>query len=82
VIKLSLDKLEIKEGFKTIENFLSDNDFEILSIDLSDTKVLLTLEHFHKDPFDRVIISQAISSNLRIVTKDNRFKSNPIDIIW
>ncbi len=81
-IKLSLEKLEIKGGFKTIENFLSDNDFAILPIDLSDIKVLLSLEKFHKDPFDRIIISQAISSNLTVITKDIHFKSYPIDTIW
>src|SRR3972149_9692887 len=53
VIKLSIDKLEIKGGFKTIEDFLENNDFEILPIDLGDTKTLLKLQFFHRDPFDR-----------------------------
>ena len=43
VIKLSLDKLEIKGGFNTIEDFLNNNDIEILPIYFSHTKQLLTL---------------------------------------
>lgn len=46
VIKLSIQKLEIKGGFRTIENFLDNNDFEILPIDLDDTKTLLKLDFF------------------------------------
>jgi len=82
VIKLSIDKLEIKGGFKTIEDFLENNDFEILPIDLGDTKTLLKLQFFHRDPFDRMIIAQAMTSDTRIISKDKYFKSYNIEIIW
>jgi PIN domain nuclease of toxin-antitoxin system len=82
VIKLSLDKLEIKGGFNTIENFLNNNDIEILSIDLSHTKKLLKLEHFHNDPFDRIIISQAIAEKMAVITKDRFFKEYNVKVIW
>lgn len=52
VIKMSLDKLEIKGGISTIEDFLLNNDFEVLPIDLEDTKTLLSLVFHHRDPFD------------------------------
>ena len=82
VIKLSLDKLEIKGGFYTIEDFLENNDFEMLPVDFSHTKVLLKLEHPHNDPFDRMIISQAIAEKLVIVTKDRIFKAYKVKVIW
>jgi len=82
VVKLSVQKLEIKGGFKTIENFLDNNDFEILPIDLDDTKTLLNLDFFHRDPFDRMIISQAIASDLKIISKDKQFKDYKIEILW
>ncbi len=82
VIKLSIDKLEIKGGFKTIENFLDNNDFEILPIDLGDTKTLLKLDFFHRDPFDRMIIAQAIASDLKIISKDKQFKDYNMEILW
>lgn len=52
VIKYSLDKLEIKGGFQTVENFLENNDIELLPINLNHTKNLLKLEQHHRDPFD------------------------------
>jgi PIN domain nuclease of toxin-antitoxin system len=82
VIKLSIDKLEIKGGFKTIENFMDNNDFEILPIDLNDTKTLLKLDFFHHDPFDRMIIAQAATSDLKVISKDKHFKSYNVEIIW
>ncbi len=81
-IKLSLDKLEIKGGFNTIEDFLNNNDIEILSLDFSHTKQLLRLEHPHNDPFDRIIIAQAISEKMIIVTKDRFFKEYKVKVIW
>ena len=81
-IKLSLDKLEIKGGLQTIEDFLENNDFEILPIDFSHTKMLLELDGFHKDPFDRMIIAQAITEQLVVISKDQFFKGYPVEIIW
>jgi PIN domain nuclease of toxin-antitoxin system len=82
VIKLSLDKIEIRGGFKTIEDFLENNDIEVLSVNLSHTKKLLNLGHYHKDPFDRMIISQAIAEKLVVITKDGFFKEYKVKIIW
>jgi len=82
VIKLSLDKLEIKGGFETIEDFLDNNDFEIIPVDFSHTKALLKLKHLHNDPFDRMIISQAIAEKLVVVTKDRFFKEYEVEVIW
>jgi PIN domain nuclease of toxin-antitoxin system len=82
VIKLSIDKLELKGGLNTIEEFLLNNDFEILPIDFDDTKKLLSLEFHHRDPFDRMIISQALTTNAVIVTKDKLFKKYDIKVLW
>ena len=81
-IKLSLDKLVIEGGFETIEDFLDNNDFEILPIDLDDTKELLKLDFHHRDPFDRMIIAQAKTSGLVIISKDGFFKEYSIETLW
>lgn len=82
VIKMSLDKLDIKGGFHTIEDFLDNNDFEILPIDFDDTKILLKLEFVHNDPFDRMIISQAKNSDLTLISKDKQFTNYDIKLLW
>ena len=82
VIKMSLNKLDVRGGFKTIEDFLENNDFEILPINFNHIKSLLTLPLIHNDPFDRIIISQAINDNLTIVTKDSKFRDYEVKIVW
>lgn len=82
VIKLSLDKLEIKGGFNTIEDFLENNDFEILPVDFDDTKTLLDMDLIHRDPFDRMIIAQAHTTGSTVITKDRQFKNYDIKVLW
>lgn len=38
---------------------------------LLDTQKVVELPFIHRDPFDRIIISQAISNNLTLLTKDH-----------
>jgi len=84
-IKLSLEKLEINGGFNTIEDFLENNDIEILSVNVSHTKKLLSLVPIHKDPFDPEysgIISQAMAEKMTIITKDGFFKDYKVKVMW
>jgi len=39
-------------------------------------------ERFHKDPFDRMIIAQALMGGLAIVTSDRAFEQYPVRVIW
>lgn len=81
-IKLAIDKLEIQDGFKTIENFLENNDIEILPINIRHLKELISLPRHHNDPFDRLIISQSISEGMTLVSKDRIFNDYNLNILW
>ncbi|MGN6531101.1 MAG: type II toxin-antitoxin system VapC family toxin [Ginsengibacter sp.] len=81
-IKLSLKKIELKSGFNKINNFISDNEIGILSITFIHLQKLLTLPFYHRDPFDRIIISQGLSENFTIVTKDKEFENYTTAILW
>ena len=58
-----------------IFDFLADNEIEILPITFEHLQRLLTLEFHYKDPFDRIIISQALAERLTILSKDEHFSS-------
>ncbi|MEX8548232.1 MAG: type II toxin-antitoxin system VapC family toxin [Mucilaginibacter sp.] len=81
-IKVSLNKLELKSEFDKIIDFLTDLDIEILPITFEHIQILNTLEYHHKDPFDRMIISQAISEQLTIITKDENFIKYQVMVKW
>lgn len=81
-IKFSLNKIELKGEFSEIEIFLSDTDITLVPIRFEHVQSLLQLPLHHRDPFDRIIISQGITENLTIATKDKNFKSYNVKTIW
>jgi len=81
-IKLSLDKLVIDGGFETIRDFFDHNDFELLPIDFEDAMEVLNLTFHHRDPFDRMLIAQAKTSGMIIVSKDEAFKAYGVITLW
>jgi PIN domain nuclease of toxin-antitoxin system len=82
-IKNSIGKLEFQIPFEDlISNQLTINGYEILPINLHHIFQLAKLPLFHKDPFDRILIAQAVTENIPIVSIDPYFKSYPLTVIW
>jgi PIN domain nuclease of toxin-antitoxin system len=79
---VSLNKLELQHSFEFTEEILSENNIEILPVHLRHLKQLLILPFYHRDPFDRLILSQAISEKLVIVTKDGVFEKYTSNTLW
>ena len=68
-IKTSLGKLEL--GFDPIDA-TERSGFEMLDFSAKDALTLKDLLLHHRDPFDRMLITQAISCKLIIATQDSR----------
>lgn len=87
-IKASLGRLEVpeltvpKDFGRFITEQATSNDFQILSISLDHAMGVYQLPHHHGDPFDRLLIAQAITENIPILSKDPEFSSYPIDVLW
>jgi len=81
-IKLSLDRLSTKVSFEKLGNELDKNNFQLLPITFNDTVILSTLVFHHRDPFDRLIISQSIANNFTLISKDKEFSSYKIKLLW
>lgn len=71
-IKLSIGKLKLKGNLTDLEEYLHQKEFIILGFDFRDIETLQTLPFHHQDPFDRLIISQAKTKALEIITNDNQ----------
>lgn len=80
-IKLSLGKLSLNGGLTKISKILKKYEIEILPIEFSHIEKLLKLEFYHKDPFDRIIISQSLVEKIPIITIDEKFKEYNVDVI-
>ena len=73
-IKVCLGKLDLKIGnFDKVIDMLTENGFQILNIDFLHTLENSKLPFHHRDPFDRIILSQGIVENMNIVGIDTIF---------
>ena len=77
IIKINIGKLKTTGDFQYIYNQLERLNIQIISIKPYHLKTYLTLPLLHRDPFDRLIISQAMSEGLTLVTDDAHIKSYP-----
>lgn len=77
-IKQALGKLEITVDFL---NVLKQQGFELLSISAEHAFEVGELPMHHRDPFDRMLIAQAMEEGLTIVTHDRVFKKYKVPIL-
>lgn len=81
--KLDLGRINILH----LPNIVSQFDFEILNPDPYDFLSIgqVPLKENHRDPFDRMLIQQAIRNNLILISKDEKFpqyEENGLQLLW
>ena len=82
-IKSSLGKLNLTIPLSDlIAQKLIPSDIQLLPIQLEHLAVLQILPFHHRDPFDRILIAQAISDRLTLLSTDAAFKSYDVDCNW
>jgi len=60
----------------------STNHVQLLPIELPHVYLLSDLPHHHRDPFDRLLIAQALHEGMPLLTKDAKFHQYPIETVW
>ncbi len=82
-IKCQLEKLTLAMPVEELVNKnVQENNFKILAIELAHISHLAKLPPHHKDPFDRIIIAQAMLEGLTIVTADHAFAAYTVPVVW
>jgi PIN domain nuclease of toxin-antitoxin system len=82
-IKVSIGRLNLTESFGTlIPRQIKLNGFQLLNIKFQHVANLVSIPFHHRDPFDRLLISQCMVENIPIVSKDIAFDSYPIERYW
>jgi PIN domain nuclease of toxin-antitoxin system len=59
-----------------------DSGIESLGLAEWDALTAEKLQLFHKDPFDRMLIAQALTGGFAILTPDRAFEAYPVRVIW
>lgn len=81
-IKVNIGKLTLSKPYHTIKQQIEENYIEILPIAFDHTLQIVSMPIYHRDPFDRLIIAQAMAENMTVISKDANFEKYPIKIIW
>lgn len=81
-IKLGLGKLNFQFEFQEIPVFLEQLEIVVLPITFSDVECYLKQPLHHRDPFDRMLIAQAINNSLIIISQDAQFDAYSIQRVW
>lgn len=61
---------------------LPQNGFDLLGIELQHATLVEILPPHHRDPFDRLLIAQALAENIPIVSRDESFDAYGVTRLW
>lgn len=82
-IKISLGKYSLEGAFEAFfADQLARNDFNILPIQIAHAAVLSRLPFVHRDPFDRMLVAQAMAEGISLVSGDEMLKGYPVNVVW
>lgn len=78
-IKRGLGKLEAPDDLPGV---LEGEDFTLLPITSAHAWAVRELPHHHRDPFDRMLVAQAILEGIPLVSGDPRFAAYDVEVRW
>ena len=82
-VKISLGKYQLPEPYADfMERELAANDFGVLPIEPKHTAILTDLPFHHRDPFDRMLVAQAVCEGIPLVSVDPRLDAYAVTRLW
>jgi len=82
-IKARLGKLDVQDDLKSfIPKQMALNSINGLPVQMSHALHVYELLDHHRDPFDRMLISQAQLEDMCILTGDPQIALYPVEIVW
>ena len=82
LIKVQLGKLRVNAPLATIVAQQQANGIHVLPVSLNHVLTLDRLPAVHKDPFDRLLVAQAMVEGAVLVSTDTLFSSYPVTVFW
>jgi PIN domain nuclease of toxin-antitoxin system len=82
-IKIGARKYALKRPYETFMwEAIEKNGFAYLHIEPKHTVQLTTMAHHHKDPFDRLLVAQALAESVPIVSIDAQLDAYGVTRLW
>ncbi len=83
IIKHSIGKLPLPQSPQEfVDTWRTKHQIESLPLDESAVFQLARLPDYHNDPFDRMLICQAIAGSMVIMTPDSHISRYPVRTMW
>lgn len=83
VIKVGVGKLKLDDPVTDIVDYLLDRgNVTILGVELAHALRVGTLPSLHKDPFDRMLVAQALAEDAVLLTADPLVRRYPVPTDW
>jgi len=81
-MKIGTGKLILKRPIEVIEQEVREQGVLTVPLKFSHVLPIQTLPFHHRDPFDRLLIAQAMTENLTLISRDPKFSPYPINALW
>jgi PIN domain nuclease of toxin-antitoxin system len=81
-LKLCSNKSSFIGGIEAFIKATEDSGFSLLDIEPAHIQMVANLPFIHRDPFDRMLIAQAIIGDMAIITADSNILKYNVSIIW
>ena len=78
-IKRTLGRLELDEPFASM---VDDSDFSALDVTFAHAQRAGILPPHHADPFDRMLVAQALVEGATLITHDRQLQPYDVPILW
>ncbi|NBV06591.1 MAG: type II toxin-antitoxin system VapC family toxin [Proteobacteria bacterium] len=74
--QLSKPIIEYFDGFRI------KSEIDLLNLECKDVQQLFSLPKIHSDPFDRLLISQALNNQMTLISPDKKFLKYPVRLVF
>jgi len=82
-LKISLGKLQLRDSWSTdLDHIFEKNMIRWLPLKKGHLLGIVNLPWIHRDPFDRMLIAQAMAEDLSFITADSNILKYNIEVIW
>jgi PIN domain nuclease of toxin-antitoxin system len=82
-IKTKLRKFDLPEPpTRYVPKRMAAQGIHSLAVTQSHSLKVYDLAQHHSDPFDRLIIAQALAEEMVILTSDRAFRKYPVEVVW
>jgi PIN domain nuclease of toxin-antitoxin system len=81
-VKMSLGKLKLSQSLEQVIDSLEQHNATLLSVNPAHVLKVSNLPFEHRDPFDRLLIAQALVENMKFISNEALFLRYGVDRVW